>query len=248
VKKLLVIGLCTLIFQIVPLHKPYAAMDEESAKRQIDEGRNAINEFFEAQSGDNNGKQENSSTRSKSQVAGWPSTHGDNAVSATFANFDDPFKIYVWRESGYIWVEIDPQTFVPPSVPHICSSTYHVLQDTVLLDEIKLETVDGSSQCDDLDTRSVFRLKPYYFHAENPDWDQAFTLYYNSREQYQLDVPSASGELPANSCAATFGSSGFVHIPCFDSGGSRYWVDLNIYSVTPELLLNVKDIGIKTSP
>ena len=38
----------------------------------------------------------------------YPTGHPENAVSATFERNNEHFEIYIWEESGDIWLECEP--------------------------------------------------------------------------------------------------------------------------------------------
>ena len=128
-----------------------------------------------------------------SQEIPFPTTHPPTAVSDTWPSGygDSFFSIYVWRENGQVWIEIEPLLDYP-AYPFICGSSFNFVQNGVqLTDYPVLEVSNGDWFCDYLYVDTVFRLKkvddlPYI------DDPQAFTLYYYHAlsQTYSLDIPA----------------------------------------------------------
>lgn len=217
------------VFGFVVSSVAYGQNMEDRVKKQILESINSINES-------NNVAQQGRSLSASADF--WPTTYQSGAASATFAwgASYESFKIYIWRENGDAWVEIDPQG---GSTPFICGASFTIVQGGTEFDTVNFETYGGGSQCDNISTTSIYKFTQWSFYESKADLNQAFTLSYDGASAgiFSMDVPAAGATPPgpsANSCAATFDLlTGIVHVPCFDLGGVRYQFDLGIASGDP---------------
>ncbi len=174
----------------------YAVSLKAHKKRQIAESTNQIDK-----SHDNLGQ------IAASAVSLWPSSPPNNAISAIFSWFSDPFMIYIWREGGDTWVQIVPQK---GSRPFICSSGFTMVQNAIQFDTVKLETINGDTQCNDVLDKSIFRFTQWSFNTTKADLNRAFTLFYDGGTLYTLNVPgdsSTSSTLHENAYAETYDSA-----------------------------------------
>ncbi len=128
----------------------------------------------------------------------FPSGHPEDSVSGTFISWgDDIFDIYIWRESGYVWVEIIPISGNPYICPSVLGLTFFIIQDDIRYNNVKFEDSFGDNQCGDVSIPSVFRLTYWSVgDAEGydpADFSQAFTLVYDGAENvyYTLDMPAS---------------------------------------------------------
>ncbi len=177
-KKVCISILMLSMFCLIMSGVSYAASLKKKGKRQIPESADQINE-----SHDNLGQKKTSA------ASPWPTSAPNNAVSAAFSWFSDPFMIYTWREAGDAWVQIVPQN---GSRPFICNSVFTIVQNAIQFDTVKLETVSGDSQCGNVLITSIFRVAQRSFNTAKADLDQAFTLLYNGGTLYSLNMPRDS--------------------------------------------------------
>lgn len=151
----------------------YAQVTEKQAQRNFLE---SVNRKFQAY--------ENAAIRlSKSSRAyeNWPDTHPATAVSSVFSWFGEDFDIYLWRSAdGAVWVELEPIN----SQPFVCGASFDIFQNGSfrLTDDgegiVKLENRDGSSFCDNISEKTVFKLKIWSFLEDKADLTQPFDLYF----------------------------------------------------------------------
>jgi hypothetical protein len=186
----------------------YAASLKKQKKRQTAESANQINE------GNNNLGQIEASPASR-----WPSSAPNNAISAVFSWFSDPFTIYTWREAGDTWVQIVPQN---GSRPLICSSFFTIVQHAIQFDTVKLERISGDSQCDYVLSTSIFRFTQWSFNTAKADLNQAFTLLYDGRTLYSLSVPRDSSTRSTPHASAVAEAGEWVRYSIGSSGESYY--------------------------
>lgn len=143
----------------------------------------------------------------------WPTKPGSNAVSDTFyrgyGSSIAHFKIYIWREDGYTWMQIEP---LDGDEPFICSSSFSIVQDGVQCDDVKLlPKSSSSSQCDDVYVTSIFKVTFWSFVENPPDLSQEFTLYYDGGEETFTLEWSPSGTSTSNNT---------YYIPYFNNGAN----------------------------
>jgi len=186
----------------------YAVSLKEQKKRQIAESAKQINE-----SHDNLGQ------IAASAVSLWPSSPPNNAISAIFSWFSDPFMIYIWRKAGDTWVQIVPQN---GSRPFICSSIFTVVQNAIRFDTVKLETISGDSQCDYVLITSIFRFTQGSFNTTKADLNQAFTLLYDGRTLYSLNMPRDSSMPSTPHVNAVAAGEEWIRYSIGSSGESYY--------------------------
>ena len=152
----------------------------------------------------------------------FPAGHPQTAVSDTFGwgygSYIDYFKIYAWRQDGYVWVEIEP---LLGDEPFICSPSFVIIQKGVQYDTVKLVTVSGDSQCGEIYVTSVFELSQWSFYDNPADLSKAFTLLFDGGENTcTLDIeadpnppaqPSSSGgeDEGGGGCLIATAASGF---------------------------------------
>ncbi len=154
-----------------------------------------------------------------SSVSHWPSSPPNNAISAIFSWFSDPFMIYAWREAGDTWVQIVPQN---GSRPLICSSFFTMVQNAIQFDTVKLETISGDSKCDYVLITSVFRFTQWSFNTSKADLNQTFTLLYDGGTLYSLNVPRDSSTPAAPHANAVSEGEEWVSYSIGSSGESYY--------------------------
>ena len=181
---------------------------KEQRKRQIKESASQINN-----SHDSLGQ------IAASAVSPWPSSPPNNAISAIFSWFSDPFMIYTWREAGNTWVQIVPQN---GSRPLICSSFFTIVQNAIRFDTVKLETISGDSQCDYVLITSIFRFTQWSFNTAKADLNQAFTLIYDGGTLHSLNLPRDSSTLSTPYPKAIADGKEWVSYSTGSSGESYY--------------------------
>jgi len=117
----------------------------------------------------------------------FPSHHPSNAISGTASwGHDDEFNLYIWRENGEVWIEIEPTL----GTPFICGSSFIIIQNGIQYDTVKLETYAGDSQCGDVYIPSVFRLTQWSFYSHKADLNQEFVLIFEGvYNTYRFNVP-----------------------------------------------------------
>ncbi len=186
----------------------YAASPKKQKKRPIAESANQINESHYALG-----------QIAVSAVSLWPSSPPNNAISAIFSWFSDPFMIYIWRETGDTWVQIVPQN---GSRPLICSSFFTIVQNAIQFDTVKLETISGDSQCDYVLITSIFRFTQWSFDTTKADLNQAFTLLYDGGTLYSLNVPRDSSPPSTPHANAVAEGEEWVRYSIGSSGESYY--------------------------
>ena len=125
----------------------------------------------------------------KEKQVTFPGTHPSDAISDNwswgYGSYTDTFNIYVWRESDYVWIEIEPLS----GNPFICSSSFVITLGGIQYDTVRLENVSGSSQCGDVYVASIFWFTQWSFYDNPADLYQAFTILYDGGENiYTLDI------------------------------------------------------------
>jgi len=135
----------------------------------------------------------------------FPTTHPSTAVSDTWSSgFDDLFKIYVWRNNGHVWIEIEPLS----GYPMICGYWFTVVQNNIQLPEtVCLErNIDDYFICEDLYVSTIFRMVKagggggsgpppsdvYDGRLDYVDDPEAFILYFRNANLhvYSLEIPA----------------------------------------------------------
>jgi hypothetical protein len=179
-KKSLFLGFLTL-FLVLCGTLSYAEITDEEIERQKLEAIDQINKTYEPA-----GRFE--------AVTTFPSSHPTNAISGTASwGHDDQFNIYIWRDYGQVWIEIEPIL----GQPFICTSSFVIIQNGIQYDTVKLETFSESSQCGDIYVPSVFRLTQWSHYTNPADLNQLFTLIYDGvRDSYSFSIPD-TGSTPA---------------------------------------------------
>jgi hypothetical protein len=203
-KKVSISVLVLSIFCIAWSGVSYAVSLKEQKKIQIAESANQLNESH------------------ASAVSLWPSSPPNSAISAIFSWFGDPFMIYIWRETGDTWVQIVPQN---GSRPFICSSSFTIVQNAIQFDTVKLETISGDSQCDYVLITSIFRFTQQSFNTTKADLNQAFTLLYDGKTLYSLNVPRDSSTPSIPYANAVAGGEEWVRYSMGSSGESYYDIE-----------------------
>ena len=164
----LLVGFCFLVIAYSP-----AVSDTKADEQAYRENAKSINEI--------RSKSENV----KQQQVTFPGTHPSDAISDTWSWFTDAFNVYVWRESGYVWIEIEPLS----GYPFICSGSFVIILGGIQYDTVRLENVSGSSQCGDVYVSSIFWFTQWSFYDNPADLNQAFTILYDGGENtYTLDI------------------------------------------------------------
>ena len=124
------------------------------------------------------------SALSKSALS-FPSTHGASAVSSIFSSYDDSFRIYVWREDGEVWIEIEPLT----ETPFVCSASFSIIQNNIQFDTVRFETISGDSQCGDVLIKSIYKLSQWSYLKNQANLDGTFSLYFDGGDNnYSIDI------------------------------------------------------------
>jgi hypothetical protein len=124
----------------------------------------------------------------------FPSTHPPNAVSATWSSGGVAAKIYVWRESTHVWIEVVPISGVPP----VCGLAFNVVQNGIQIpDNAGLLQSNGSfsAGCINLYATTVFLLVKFIppYDMDYVTDPQAFTLYYTNFDggaPFSINVPA----------------------------------------------------------
>jgi len=93
-KKFLCLGLLMLFLVLFGTFS-YAQITDEQIERQKLEAIDLINKTYEP------------ADRFEA-ITTFPSSHPENAISGTASSgYDDQFNIYIWRDYGEVWIEID---------------------------------------------------------------------------------------------------------------------------------------------
>ena len=130
----------------------------------------------------------------------FPTTHPSWAVSDTwYTAINEPFNIYVWRENGHVWMEIEPLS----GRAFISGAFFDIVQNGVQLPELLFleKTPDCIFHSGNLYIATVFRLIKGGFPTclDYVDDPQAFILYFDAGLQtYSLNVPAEKVATIAN--------------------------------------------------
>jgi len=117
----------------------------------------------------------------------FPCSHPPDAISATWAWYDEQFTIYIWRERGYVWIGIRPIS----KEAFICSSSFMIILGGTQYDTVRLENASGDSQCGDVITPSIFLFTQWSYVDKPADLNQAFTIHYDGGDNtYRLNLPA----------------------------------------------------------
>ena len=176
------------IFFLSPIHFVSAEepdpIDEQSRKEELQSIYEANEQKEEAYLG---AKSRHNLKRSRqaSEAVQW-------IASDTFAYFNDVFNIKVGR-GNYTWVNIEPVN----GYPFVCSASFAIIQDGIQYDYVKLETASGESQCGDVYISQAYELTFWSFVDSPPDLTKEFTLIYDARFVYSLNVPSPASSVEA---------------------------------------------------
>lgn len=141
---------------------------------------NRLNEITESEFG--------SATSNTLNALAFPKSHPNYATKASARRWDGTFDAYTWRQDGYPWIEIVPTK----GHPFVCSLDFHILQSGVQYDEVKLETPNGDSKCDDVFIPSVLRVTQWSFVKNPANLMEGFTLVYDGGDKnFSLFIPKA---------------------------------------------------------
>lgn len=120
----------------------------------------------------------------------WPTSHPDGSFYENLARWSDQFDFYLWEEDGSGWVEIIPTS----GFPFVCSSSFSAIQNGIQNNDIKLETIGGSSFCDDLYVSTIVKLSYWYSTPYEIDFMKPFSLIYDGgTNTYFMNVPALAG-------------------------------------------------------
>jgi len=120
-KKFLCLGLLMLFLVLFGTFS-YAQITDEQIERQKLEAIDLINKTYEP------------ADRFEA-ITTFPSSHPENAISGTASSgYDDQFNIYIWRDYGEVWIEIEPIV----GYPFICSSSFVIIQNGKQYDTVEL--------------------------------------------------------------------------------------------------------------
>jgi hypothetical protein len=133
----------------------------------------------------------------------FPPTHPPTAICGTgwLTSYYDSFNIYVWRENGHVWLEIEPLW----GEPFLCGDQFSVVQNGVqLTDDPYLEISNGDGFCDYVYAPSIiFRLVKY----ETVALEAKFVDYVEDPQEFILSSTRAGGtyflDIPAVPVAPT---------------------------------------------
>jgi len=182
--------------------------DTKADEQAYRENAKAINEI--------RSKSEKSENVKMKQVI-FPSAHPSDAISDTwsrgYGSSTDTFNVYVWRESSYVWIEIEPLS----GDPFICSSSFVIILGGIQYDTVKLETVYGDSQCSDVYVDSIFLFTQWSFYDNPADLYQAFTILYDGGENNYTLAVAADPNPPTPSSEDEGGGGCFIATAAFGS-------------------------------
>jgi len=130
----------------------------------------------------------------------FPSEHSSSAICGESWSWNDSeynydeFDIYIWRENGHLWFEIDPISgfpFIGPTLFTIIQNGIQYIYTDLLFADSSGKEFYGSQ----LYTRSIFNVSPY--EAPNLDTDQPFKLIYHGATEapYMIDIPVLSSSV-----------------------------------------------------
>jgi hypothetical protein len=201
----------------------YAEPLDVQIERQKREAINAVNLEFESKT---------NRLLATSPPLTYPSQHPSNAFKgeswsrASQGTDPDLFNIYVWRESGEAWLEIEPLL----NSPFICSSSFILIQNNIQYDTVELVTFSGGSQCGDVYVDSIFNLSQWSHYTQKADLSQPFTLIFQGVwETYTLDVSTDGGIPDEPDDTATLSPELNIHIPNLQYGSGsdtmNLWAD-----------------------
>ena len=156
-------------------------------------------------------------------LSGFPVGHSEGAVSATFSDSYDEFKVYIWKEDGEIWVEFVPLT----EDVFICVWDFGIVQGDIWYDSIDLETPTGSSVCDRIAGPYVAKLTQKTYYDELADLTRPFRFAFEDGTIIQSVYfsPIGTSPLPTNPVTYTYYS------PYFKSDG---WTGLGLSNLSAE--------------
>lgn len=153
----------------------------------------------------------------------WPTGHPPTALSATWtaSTTDATFNIYVWREGGHVWIEIEPLS----GYPFICGPEFTIVQDNQqLIDVVVFALSELQYQCSILYVPTVVLLArliasdecgSYYCLVDYLNNTRTFTLYYyDGQKTYKMEVPAETTSTLAY--VDPYGSCG-GNSPCYTS-------------------------------
>jgi hypothetical protein len=186
----------------------YAEPLDAQIERQKREAVNAVNLRFETNS---------NQFSATSPPLTFPYEHPSDAFKgeswswASQGTEPDLFNIYVWRENGEAWLEIEPIS----NAPFICSSNFVIIQNNnTQYDTVKLVPLSGGYQCGDVHVTSIFNLGQWSSYTYKADLNQAFTLIFSGVwDTYTLDISTDGGIPDQPDDTVTLSPELNIHIP-----------------------------------